>query len=104
MWKSAKGRAKKKGLEFAIPLEDIVIPDVCPVLDIPLSKQKGNFGPNSPSLDRIRIADGYILGNIAVISWRANSLKKNGTAEELEKVAAYLRKHETNREAMKCST
>jgi hypothetical protein len=32
----ARERALAKGLPFAITLDDVVIPDVCPVLGIPL--------------------------------------------------------------------
>ena len=46
----------------------------------------------SPSVDRIRGELGYVRGNICVISWRANKLKADATAEELEAIAAYIRK------------
>lgn len=94
MLKNAQLRAKKKGLEFNITIEDIVIPDVCPVLGIPLVKHfgKGIKGsqPNSPSLDRIDSSKGYVKGNVRVISWRANDLKRNATIEEVRKILEYM--------------
>lgn len=45
MLNSAKGRAKKDGLPFALTEEDIIIPDICPLLKIPLSGAMGNLSP-----------------------------------------------------------
>lgn len=65
------------------------IPSHCPVLGIPL-KYKG--GDNSPSLDRIDSNKGYVVGNVEVISYRANVLKNSSTQEERELLAEYYRK------------
>jgi hypothetical protein len=86
----AKNRAKNKGIEFSISIEDIVIPAKCPVLDIPLYASRGKAGPNSPSLDRIDNTRGYIPGNVCVISYRANLLKNNSTIGEMTQVLAYM--------------
>jgi hypothetical protein len=73
----AKYRAKQKGLEFNIDISDINIPEVCPVMGIPLVVKSGVPGPakNSPSLDRIDNSKGYIKGNVRVISAAANTQK-----------------------------
>lgn len=89
-----KGRAREYGVEFTIDLDDVVIPERCPILDIPLffvesGTVKGK-NPNSPSVDRIDPSLGYIKGNIQVISWRANHLKNNATLEELQAILDYL--------------
>lgn len=90
----AKCRAKRKGLEFSITEEDIDIPMICPVLGIPLKKNKtSGFHNNSPSLDRIDNNRGYVPGNVRVISNRANMLKCDATIEELEKVLEDMRAH-----------
>src|SRR5208283_2776809 len=91
MLTEAKRRAKKYGLDFNLELEDIVIPEVCPALGIPLfsgglSEGKRMQGPNSPSLDRVDSSKGYVKDNVRVISWRANKIKSNATADELEKI------------------
>lgn len=86
----AKSRAKERGLEFSLTLEDIKIPEVCPILGIPLQQGGGRFW-NSPSLDRIDSSKGYLKENVHVISGRANILKRDGTLEELTKLVNYLK-------------
>ena len=88
---AAKARAKKSGLPFNIVLEDIVVPDVCPVLGISIAKNSNRCQPNSPSLDKIIPSKGYVKGNIQVISHKANTIKSDATIEELEKVLEYMK-------------
>ena len=91
MWLAARYRAKRKNLPFTLKPEDIVVPEFCPVLGIRLAPGNAGWAPGSPSLDRIKPLAGYVKENIRVISWRANNLKSNGTAEEFERIAAYIR-------------
>ncbi len=77
----AKARAKKFDREFNLELADVVIPEVCPVLGIAMDK---------PSIDRINSNRGYTKENIQVISYRANTLKSNGTLEEFQALVRYL--------------
>lgn len=96
MLRSARNRAKKEGFEFSITLEDIAIPEKCPVLRLPLTKQLG-LGRRvalSPSLDRKDNTKGYVPGNVWVISWRANFLKSNATVAELKKIVRAMQKIE----------
>jgi hypothetical protein len=86
---SAKARANRDGLSFNLKREDIVIPDVCPVLGIPLYVGDRNQHDNAPSLDRKDSTQGYIKSNVVVISYRANRIKNDATIEELERVLAY---------------
>jgi hypothetical protein len=88
---SAKSRAKKKGWEFNLEESDIVIPEVCPVLGIPLTLRNDGNKDSSPSLDRIDSNKGYIKGNIQIISWRANNLKADGTLEEFIKLVEFMK-------------
>jgi len=88
-----KHRAKKKGLPFDLTLEDLPIPAVCPILGIPLTMRSGSFHDNSPSIDRIIPAKGYVKGNVAIVSYRANRIKDYGTLDELRKVVAFLERH-----------
>lgn len=60
------------------------------VLGIPLYTNRGKAGPNSPSIDRIDNKKGYILGNVQVISYRANMLKGDASIEEVRRVLAYM--------------
>ncbi len=90
--KDARKRAKEFNREYNITLEDIYIPDVCPVLGILLIPTKGGkCTNNSPSLDRVDSSKGYIKGNVKIISMRANRLKQDSTIEELENLIKYMK-------------
>ena len=91
----ARYRARRKKLEFNLDKEDIKIPEVCPILGIPIQANKGKTGwfDNSVSLDRIDPTKGYTKDNIRVISNRANRLKCDATLEELEKITLDARLH-----------
>lgn len=89
---NAQHRAIRAGVPCTITADDVQIPAFCPVLDIPLTIAAKGFQPNSPSIDRIIPALGYVPGNVAVISNRANLLKRDGTLAEFEALAAWLRK------------
>lgn len=94
MFYSAKSRAKERGIEFNLDISDIVIPELCPILNIPLFKNKnGVQSNNSPSLDRINPKLGYIKGNVKVISAKANRLKDESTIEDLEKIIDYIKQN-----------
>lgn len=87
LWKSARSRAKQRGEDFSISLEDVIIPSKCPILGIPLEYHRGRPQDNSYSLDRIDPSKGYVKGNIWVISFRANRIKNDSTIEELRLIA-----------------
>lgn len=78
-----KRRALEKGLYFNLVEEDIIIPEYCPLLEIPLVIGTKNEYENSPSIDRIDNNKGYIKGNIQIISKKANSMKNSASYEEL---------------------
>ena len=85
--KSCKGRAARKGYEFDITIDDLYIPDSCPVLGIPLSyTNTGSPREDSASLDRVDTTKGYVKGNVSVISWRANRLKYSASFDEIERI------------------
>lgn len=89
-----RARAKKRGLAFDLELADIVIPSRCPVLGLTLERHRGALKNNTPTMDRINPAHGYVKGNIAIISWRANRLKSDcGDPAIFEAIAAYMRRH-----------
>lgn len=88
MLNRTKARAKKKGLEFNLELSDIVFPEVCPVFKKPFIYGDKDW---SWSIDRIDHRKVYIKGNVMVMSNRANRLKNNATAEELEQIVHFLR-------------
>lgn len=94
---AAKSHANRKNLECTITIDDIIIPSHCPVLEIPLiptvgkGRQNRHETYNSPTLDRRDNSQGYIRGNVFVISGRANHLKSNSTIEEMEAVLSYMK-------------
>lgn len=90
MFESAKRRAQSKGLPFNIEISDIIIPERCPLLDIPLQDCKGAAGDSSPSLDRLLPHLGYVKGNVIVISHRANQIKSCASVDELMMIADNL--------------
>jgi hypothetical protein len=80
LWKYARARAVKKNLPFTLTLEDIVIPEVCPIFKTPFILGDKKY---SPSIDRITPELGYTKDNIQVICSLANMMKWNSTKEEL---------------------
>lgn len=95
MLSSARQRALAKGLMFDIHYDDIQIPNLCPVLKIPLIPSvDGQYSDNSPSLDRKIPYLGYTKGNVQVISMRANRLKSDATSAEIAAVLAYVQRIE----------
>ena len=63
--------------------------DTCPILEIPLDYGPSTNGAKIPSnyasLDKIDPSKGYVVGNLQVISKKANSMKSDATIEELRK-------------------
>lgn len=90
MFLSTRTRARQKGLDFNLEIEDIIIPELCPVLGIPLVfSDKCTI--NTPTIDRIVNTEGYTKENSIVISWRANILKKDASIDELLKISNYYK-------------
>lgn len=87
----AKQAAKRKGIPFDLTKDDVVIPEFCPALGILLHK-KERLGPNTPSLDRIVPALGYVKGNVIVVSLLANRIKTDATAEQILAVGNFYAK------------
>jgi hypothetical protein len=88
MIRSAKNRAKQEGVPCDIETDDFVETiytlDTCPVFPW-IILAWGNIGRQkreSPTLDRIVPALGYVKGNVRIISWRANSAKRNWTIRQ----------------------
>lgn len=91
LW-GAKQRAKEKGLAFNLIIEDIFIPEFCPILNIKLERGEGRVQKSSPVLDRIDNTKGYLKENVRVISQRANQLKSDVTVEQLKRLLEYMEK------------
>lgn len=91
--RAAKARAKKKEIPFNITIEDFILPEKCPLLEIPLTVGYGNSQENSYSLDKIIPDLGYVKGNVWVISNKANMIKNNASLEELKLLVKNLETH-----------
>lgn len=89
-WKNAKRRAKRYNIDFTITESDIIIPEKCPVFDIPLFISDMRTD-NTPSLDRIDNNKGYIPGNVCVISWKANRLKGDLSLTDITLLYQYMK-------------
>lgn len=66
------------------------MPTVCPVFGIPIDTVYGTPAANRPSLDRVDNTKGYVVGNVMVISWRANTRKSDMSISELRALLAYM--------------
>lgn len=87
----AKKRSKELGLPFDLQKVDIIIPEICPVLGIPIQVSDEKLNDASPSLDRFIPSLGYTKNNVTVISMRANRMKTDGTLEEIEKLYYWMK-------------
>lgn len=90
MWYQASKRAAERGLPFTIQLEDIKIPDICPLLGIKLVRDFSDRS-SAPSLDRVIPELGYTKENIRVISMKANTMKRDLSIEFIEKLLVYMK-------------
>ena len=89
----AKHRAKKNNLPFNLSLDDFEIPEYCPVFGIKLKPAVGTQDMScTPTLDKVIPRLGYVKGNVQIISHRANTIKRDASLEELEKLVCYLRR------------
>ena len=99
MFYAARYRAKSANLPFNISKDDIKAAwprdNMCPVTGMPmkrnLDKQISGASPDSPTIDRIVPELGYVKGNVAVISMRANRIKNGETDPRIiRRVADWL--------------
>lgn len=83
----AQARAKVLGLQFDLHKEDIKIPEICPILQVPIGPPRTKY---APSLDRIDNTKDYVRGNVRVISKAANVLKGGVTIPLAHRLIAYM--------------
>jgi len=89
MWVTAKRNAKDFGREFSITLDDIIIPEYCPLLGIKLD-ENATHTDHIPSIDRIDNNLGYTKDNIMIVSWRANRMKGKFSLHEFKLIVENL--------------
>lgn len=78
----ARGRARSKGVAYALSATDLKLPKRCPVLGIKLMIGDRR-SEASPSLDRIKPEKGYVPGNVRIVSDKANRLKGDRSREDV---------------------
>jgi hypothetical protein len=90
----AKSRARSRGLKFTLTVEWIIDQWIgrCPALGLVLAPAAGRAAPNSPSLDRLVPSRGYVPGNVAILSNRANEIKRDASLRELGRVVAWMQR------------
>lgn len=88
----ARYRSKLDGRRFDLTIDDIVIPEYCPIFGLKLQPGVRKLCPSSPTIDRIDPMKDYIKGNVWVISHRANRCKSDLTLEELIQLAEAVRR------------
>jgi hypothetical protein len=94
LYNRLKSSAKKRNIEFKLSVTDmyhIDYPLTCPILGIRMAFNRINVQDNSYSVDRIDNTIGYQLDNIQIISYRANMLKNNASAAELQMLSHHFK-------------
>jgi hypothetical protein len=97
----AKRRARERGLLYDLNTRYLmsILTTHCPVFGTEFVFSGGVVAtPQSPSLDRLDSSMGYVKGNVVVISVKANTIKSAYTAEDIAKVADWLKTYETQKE------
>jgi hypothetical protein len=87
---SIKHRAAKQDIYFDLNPFTLVVPQVCPVLGIPLERGIGGSTPHSPSVDRLVSELGYTDSNINVVSNKVNTAKANLTVDDMYEITQWL--------------
>ena len=87
-------RAKKEGYKSDLTIDYLleIFPKdyMCPALGIKMEWGNKKGTRISPSLDKIIPHKGYMKGNVAFISLKANSIKSDATPEEVMSAAKWL--------------
>lgn len=92
---NARSRATRDGVPFNLTLDWLM--DTfgkvthCPALGIKIDWENHSGAPaaNSPSLDKIDPPLGYVVGNVALISHKANAMKNDVSPKQLERFCSH---------------
>lgn len=97
---NARARSIRDNVPFNLTLKDLVdiATDVCPIFNTPFvwgasGLGKGKTRLDTPQLDKIHPEIGYVVGNIAFISSKANKMKDNGTMQDHYDIADWIWNH-----------
>lgn len=96
LYYAAKRRASAFGLDFSLTVNDIKIPEICPIRGTKITdgtgsgRQRSGQNADSPSLDRINNQRGYTPENVRVVSHKANLIKSNASCAEIIRITLYM--------------
>lgn len=102
MLRTKRGNAKKYGVEFSLSLHDVSFSASCPVLQVPFlllgseesaeaireAGVRSRSFWNTPSFDRIDPKQGYVPGNVVLVSVLANTIMNNCTSPDRVRIVA----------------
>ena len=97
-WIAKRSECKQKGIKFNLSEEYLkdIWTDKCPIFGTEMKIGTGSRGDGYNShLDRINPDNGYVIGNVAWISGRANRIKYNASVEDLRKIADWMERATT---------
>ncbi len=85
-------RGKRCEIDLPYVLSIWPVDDKCPVFGTPFlyAAPRGRKRDTAPSLDRFDSTQGYVPGNVHVISWRANRAKNNSSLEDLRRLLQWM--------------
>lgn len=88
---NTRTRCRNMSIPFEISVDDIPMPEFCPILGVPIDYNMGHgyLSRYSPSIDRIDNDKGYIPGNVQIVSRKANTMKSDATPKELLEFARW---------------
>ena len=94
MANALKCRCKKASIPYDLSAEYMLslvpLDGICPAIGIPIIFG-GHLTRNSPSVDRIVPSEGYVRGNIRIISFKANAMKQDcSDPAEMRRLADYI--------------
>lgn len=93
---NVKARAKDRGTDYDEDYMNTFVenpPVSCKCCQREFSyttRPSARCSDESPSFDRIDSGKGYIAGNVFVLCFRCNSIKKDATVGELQRVIKYM--------------
>ena len=91
MLQHARNRSELYNRDFNITVDDISIPEKCPVLGIKL-EHGWEDDESCPTLERIDNNEGYVKGNVMVVSALANRIKNSATYQQILTVGWFYKK------------
>lgn len=82
-------------VDLALYLREISVKK-CPVFGVKLVTGTKTMHRWSPSVDKIAPKKGYVRGNLQIVSYLANSMKRDATRKEMKQFAQWILKGESH--------